>query len=114
MRLKITIDSEKYDKYLLEAPEKVARALQDTIQKASYLVERGAKINSPVDTGRLRSSIATELIPLQATIQPHVNYAMFVHNGTKFLQARPFLYDAGREVERLVSGILNDELEKVL
>lgn len=72
---------------------------------ASRIYARGLRVRNrakrlcPVDTGRLRSSIvvtppykrATEII---VSIGTNVEYAIFVHNGTRFMRARPFLTDA--------------------
>lgn len=70
-----------------------AKALQVTNQ---------AKQGCPVDTGRLRSSIRWSLgqdgIGLFALVGTDVNYAIYVHNGTRYMAARPFLLDAMRAV----------------
>jgi hypothetical protein len=57
----------------------------------------------PVDTGLMRASIASEVletrygagsVALKAVIRCNVDYAVYVHDGTSKLQARPFLTDA--------------------
>lgn len=69
--------------------------LKEGVLGYSYLVERGAKIFSPVDTGRLRSSIGVSLEVggggLSSFIQPTVNYAIYVHEGTRYMKGRPFM-----------------------
>jgi hypothetical protein len=62
-------------------------------------VESEAKVGCPVDTGRLRVSITT--VPAvdddgtgYVNVGTNVDYAVFVHDGTRFMQGRPFLRDA--------------------
>lgn len=82
--------------------------LQEELEKFAYSVEREAKKVTPVDTGRLRASISTDVGPLMARIAPHTNYALFVHEGhrsrggSSFVRPRPFL-TTGFEVARLRS-----------
>lgn len=112
--LNITIDAKKALDFFGKLPKEVAKAIDIGLQKAAFLVEGSAKEKSPVDTGRLRASIITTLLPLQATVAPHVNYAVFVHEGTQYQKPQPFLRDAAREKENEVIGIVNDEIAKVL
>ncbi len=62
------------------------------IKELAFLVERESKKVTPVDTGRLRASIGVLIKPFSATIQPRTNYATFVHEGTRFMKARPFMF----------------------
>ncbi len=59
------------------------------------LVERGSKTFSPVDTGRMRASIGTSMgymeKGLASYIQPNVDYAIYVHEGTRYMKGRPFM-----------------------
>ena len=61
------------------------------IRELAFLIERESKKVTPVDTGRLRASIGVSLRRDSATIRPDTNYALFVHEGTKYLRARPFM-----------------------
>lgn len=51
-----------------------------------------------IDTGRLRASIAIAVILESGTwvghIGTNVDYAIFVHEGTRYMEANPFLRDA--------------------
>lgn len=60
---------------------KLGAALQRGVEKLAFNVERNSKIETPVDTGRLRSSINTSIGRLQARIAPHVVYAGWIHEG---------------------------------
>lgn len=76
-------------------PELVAPFLRKASMESAFLVERYAKLVTPVDTGRLRSSIATSLgirdRGITSIVQTNVKYAIYVHEGTKFLRSRPFM-----------------------
>lgn len=56
-----------------------------------------------IDTGLLRASITVQEIaeePFGARIGTNVEYALFVHNGTRKMAANPFLRDALHRVFR--------------
>lgn len=64
----------------------------------SLRVVGAAKRLCPVDSGRLRSSIrfyiTRDEIGILGVVGTDVEYAVFVHDGTRFMPARPFLRDA--------------------
>lgn len=68
------------------------------LAKAAVKIERRAKQLAPVDTGRLRSSVAHELgrdeRGLVARIGTDVTYAIYVELGTRRMRAQPFLRPA--------------------
>ena len=92
------------------APIKMARNLNDAIRRSALAVQRQSMINSPVLTGNLRASHQSIFEPLKATIQPMANYAIFVHEGTRYMKARPFLLEA---VEAETENI-NDNFHKAV
>lgn len=61
-------------------------------------VKNGARARCPVDTGNLRGSIASEIrqssTGLVGRVGSNVPYAIYVHEGTKYQAAQPFLADA--------------------
>jgi len=65
--------------------------LQEEVTRFGFAVERESKKNAPVDTGRMRASIGTDIGNLQARIGPNVNYATYVHEGTWKMKGRPFM-----------------------
>lgn len=79
-------------------PEIVAPLLRDASSKSAFEVERRAKILSPVDTGRLRASIATSLgimnKGITSIVSTNVFYAIYVHEGTRRMKKRPFMRQA--------------------
>lgn len=68
---------------------------RDLIMAAVLIVERQAKARTPVDTGTLRRSVTHGLLsPTSGQVGTNVEYARFVHDGTRFMAGRPFLTDA--------------------
>ena len=60
---------------------------QDGMRDATLVVTREAKINAPVDTGRLRASITPEIRPhgntVEGVVGSNVSYSAFVELGTR-------------------------------
>lgn len=86
--------AEKFRKMSKDA----ATAFEEGLQKGALRVERDAKINAPVDTGRMRASITTRLTEEDgntiAEVGTNVSYAPMVEYGTSKKAARPFLFPA--------------------
>lgn len=95
-------------------PTSIGRHLAVAIKKSAFLVERHAKIFTPVDTGRLRGSIAADIHPMKATIEPHTNYAIYVHEGTRFMVGRPFMTKGKTAAMPEIRRIFKNELKKAI
>lgn len=95
---------------------KVARA----VVKTAYEIERDAKINAPVDTGALRSSISTTITgdgrfgAIEAEIGPTVEYALFVEEGTSVHAPQPFMRPAGEKFTPRLVALVADLTEDIL
>lgn len=73
----------------------IERATGKAVRGAAMMVEREAKTRVPVDTGRLRSSIASEeRTPLLFEVGTNVEYAAPVEFGTSKMAAQPYLEPA--------------------
>jgi len=66
-------------------------AKQEALHAGSVLVQGQATLNTPVDTGNLRSSIDYEVGTEDAIIFTPVEYAPHVEYGTSNMAAQPFL-----------------------
>lgn len=70
---------------------------RDLVIKAQR-VTNSAKRRCPVDTSRLRASIRYRMFSdatgLFAMVGSDVEYALFVHEGTRYMAGRPFLTEA--------------------
>jgi len=75
---------------------RVRAGAQEAVAETALLIETDAKLLAPVDTGRLRASIHTELSPdgLKAMVLDGVTYGVFMEFGTRYIKARPFLFPA--------------------
>lgn len=82
-------------------PRGVAKSFQDVdmlniiepaLNKMALSIEGASKQVTPVDTGLLRSSIRVTggAVGASRTIETNTHYARFVHDGTKYMRARPF------------------------
>ena len=91
---KIEIDSRAFLSSLDDYQEDVLKGLQKNIEKAALTLERQAKQNCPVDTGKLRASITTEVGKLEAEVGTNVEYAQCVEFGTSKQSAKPFMRPA--------------------
>ena len=65
--------------------------VQQKLEQFAFRTEAESKVVTPVDTGRLRASIGTDIGNLEAKIAPHTDYAGFVHWGTSRVRGRPFM-----------------------
>ena len=69
--------------------------MRDAMRTATLLVVRDAKLNAPVDTGRLRASITPEVRAMTKTVQgivgSNVVYAPFQELGTRRMKGRFYL-----------------------
>lgn len=96
------------------APQLTAKKMTEAIEKSAFLIERESKVRTPVDTGFLRASHRTTFAPLQATIEPTADYAIYVHQGTRYMRGRPFLFNAVRYTEGSIERFFVDAVQDVL
>lgn len=105
------------------APSLMRRNLGSAITRATLLVKRESQIRSPVDTGRLRGSHITRvnlgytLQGIEGIVEPTVNYAIYVHEGTRYMRPRPFLRLAlesqSSEINRLLTEATQNTLDTI-
>lgn len=81
--------------------------MEKLVQKTALRIEAEAKKLCPVDTGRLRASIATQRLgPATYGVGTGVEYAPYVEFGTRKMSAQPFLRPAANKVkETMGSGL---------
>ena len=82
---------DKILKNLNNAPKIIQDEGNRVIGLTLITVEAKAKPITPIDTGRLRSSYQTHLRHLAGILNVATDYAVFVHEGTRFMKGRPFL-----------------------
>ena len=106
----LEIDARAFLASLDKYQEDVLEGLQQDIEKAALTLEKNAKQNCPVDTGKLRASITTEVGNLEAEVGTNVEYALYVEFGTSKQSAQPFMRPA---LDKAITQ-LNKDMAKTL
>lgn len=66
----------------------------DVLENTAKAVAEDARADAPVDTGRLRSSITSEMDGDTAIVRATAPYAVYVELGTSRAPAQPYLKPA--------------------
>lgn len=114
---KITIKSRDLkilSKYFAKNKDLVSKYTDKAMKKSMLLLERNSKIEAPVLTGRLRSSIRTDIKPLESRLSVNVKYAIYVHDGTDRMRANPFLDRSIDKSEKLVTSYFTKATNNIL
>lgn len=97
-----------------KAPALMVRNLNVAIRKSIFVVQAQSMRNTPVKTGRLRASTSTAFSPLKGEVGTHVNYDVFIHFGTRFMKARPFLQQAVDSENAQVQTFFEEAVESTM
>lgn len=99
------------------APMEMTKQLDIAIKKTLFRIQASGMPNTPVLTGRLRGSWYSKFGNLRGETGTNTNYDVFVHEGTRFMKARPYLRDAveanGTETEREFKEAVQNTLDKI-
>ena len=112
--IEIKVNAEKVARAFKESPKNLGKNLSIAVKKSAFTVQRKSKIIAPVDTGLMRKRITPEIKPLSAIISPLVNYAVYVHEGTRFMAARPFMARGAKASERRIEGLFTEAVDNTL
>lgn len=85
---------EEFKKALEKLDSAMQRQIHEQLAKWAANVKDAAKQLAPVRTGYLRSSLYAEIQGWTAKIGAEASYAGFVEFGTRYMQARPYIYPA--------------------
>ena len=114
LEIKITSDAEK----LLRKFNNTAMVEKDVsklIKNTLHNIERDAKKQCPVDTGRLRGSITTNIISTYSgEVGTNVEYAEYVEYGTRYQSAQPYFEPAVEKNEDKFNDALDEIIERLL
>lgn len=97
-----------------KSPALMTKELNTAINKSILVIQGKSMRNTPVDTGRLRASHRSLFGHLRGQVGTTTKYDLFVHNGTKFMKARPYLSDAVESSEKEVNRFFKDAVDNVL
>ena len=84
----------KIESHLDDVMNAVDEATERALEAVALTAERYAKLNCPVDTGRLRNSISHDTDKDTAYIGTNVEYAPYVELGTSKQKAKAYLKPA--------------------
>lgn len=93
-----------------KAPAVMRVNLNKAIKKSIFTIQRQSMINTPVLTGRLRASTASAFSDLRGEVGTHTNYDLYVHEGTRYMKARPYL----REAVEAENGAVNKYFQEAV
>lgn len=96
------------------SPMLMTRELSKAIALSVYEVGKESRINSPVDTGKLRASHYERIGNLQGEVGTNTDYDIFVHEGTKFMSGRPYLRQAVEDSEEKIDKNFTRAVQNVL
>jgi len=101
-------------------PAKLVKAGKDIIQAATFIGERGvvnAVRSGPtraVDTGNLMSLITSKFSGFQGAVISPAPYSVYVHEGTRYMRARPYLEVGLANVESEIINKARQILDKAI
>ena len=103
------IDASDFFKSLDQYDNRVTNGLKDAIKECALAIQSDAKRNCPVDTGRLRMSITSDISNInnfEAGVGTNVEYATHVEYGTRKQSPKPYLRPAySKNVAKLQTKI---------
>jgi HK97 gp10 family phage protein len=99
-----------------KAPALTTRYLNSAIKLSIMKITGTSMAHTPVDTGNLRASHLRGLkfSNLYGEVSPTANYGIYVHQGTKYMKGRPFLYNAVRTENNYVQEQFSKAMQQVL
>lgn len=97
-----------------KAPGAMTRELNVAIKKSVLTIQSDSMRNTPVLTGRLRASHRTLFSDLKGSVFTDTNYDIFVHDGTRYMKARPYMKDAVQSDEQKVQEYMTKAVDNVL
>lgn len=66
----------------------IQEPVNEGIKKLAVWMVKTVKVSTPVDTGRLRSSVSSQVYGSTAKIGTNVQYAQYVEYGTRYIEPR--------------------------
>lgn len=96
-----------------QAPQLTVRYLDRAIKASLFQVQRAADPYTPVRTGNLRANNSFVYGRLTGAFVKNANYAGFVHEGTRYMKARPFLIEGMKDSEQIVQDNFRDAVQNV-
>lgn len=118
-------DGDKLLRAFKQAPLVMAKGLQDSVLKVAVFTSGEVKKvittgedmwKSPIDTGAMRRGVQmSQTGKFKAIIKPSrlTPYALFVHEGTRFMRARPFFDITARRHKDPITQFFFNEIDAI-
>ena len=99
---------------LQSATKQTASIIESALDKAGYKLLDIVKAEEPIRTGNLRRT--TFMFSPKGTriIRPGANYAIYVHEGTRYIKPNKFLPRAGKRAEPEIDRILKAAADSII
>lgn len=97
-----------------KAPQLMIRNLNTAIRSSIFTIGRQSRINTPVDTGILRASTYERFATLRGEVGTNTEYDLFVHEGTRFMGARPYLMNAAQSADSDIQRFMTEAVQNTL
>jgi HK97 gp10 family phage protein len=97
-----------------KAPALMTKELNTAIKKVLLNIQGQSMRNTPVLTGRLKGSTYTKFQALKGEVGTNTVYDRFVHEGTRFMRARPYLRKAVDSKQKDTDRYFLEAVENVL
>lgn len=98
----------------LKSPQRMTKNLNMAIRRVGLQIGADSRRFTPVDTGRLRASHYENFTNLKGVIGTDTEYDVFVHEGTRFMKARPFLQQSVDKNESFTDKEFEHAVQKTL
>lgn len=105
---------DKFRKALSKYPSISKRYFARAIAKSTGKLEGNVKKREPVDTGLLRGTTFSAHSPVEGKVFPTQNYAVYVHEGTRYQNAQPYLVEGLDDTQEYIQSEFESALEKTL
>jgi HK97 gp10 family phage protein len=97
-----------------KSPKLMTRELNKAIRKVVLTIGAQSMRNTPVDTGRLRASTYESFGNLKGEVGTNTKYDIYVHEGTRYMKARPYLYNAVKSSSEVTDKFFTEAVDSVL
>jgi len=99
------------------SPRLIDGALKRAVKTSVNFIRPIMRKESPVDTGALRRNTYAMAKGFYGEVAPNLEvtpYALFVHEGTRFIKPNPFIIRTGKLVEAPVQKIFANTLNRIV
>lgn len=115
MEYKVKIKGlDRFRKALSKYPSIAGRYFATAIDKSTSKLEGNVKEEVPVDTGLLRATTFSAHSPVEGKVFPTQNYAIYVHEGTRYQKAQPYLVRGFDNTQEYIQREFETALTKTL